>query len=83
MACAKSSFYLPKDSAKAQMLEAKANLLRLRQDIPLQDAVTRQVVIDSASRFAQSFIRIESLSMDRPSLRDMQELSKPALRRRS
>src|SRR6266404_6962844 len=38
MACAKCSFYLPKDSTKAQLLEAKANLLRLRQEIPLNDA---------------------------------------------
>ncbi len=38
MACAKCSFYLPKDSTKSQILEAKANLLRLRQDIPLADA---------------------------------------------
>jgi hypothetical protein len=38
MACAKCSFYLPKDSTKAQLLEAKANLLRLRQDIPLAEA---------------------------------------------
>jgi hypothetical protein len=38
MACAKCSFYLPKESTKAQLLEAKANLLRLRQDIPLADA---------------------------------------------
>ncbi len=38
MACAKCSFYLPKDSTKAQLLEAKANLLRLRQEIPLADA---------------------------------------------
>jgi len=38
MACAKCSFYLPKKSTEAQLLEAKANLLRLRQDIPLADA---------------------------------------------
>ena len=38
MACAKCSFYLPKESTKAQLFEAKANLLRLRQDIPLADA---------------------------------------------
>jgi integrase len=38
MACAKCSFYLPKESTKAQLLEAKANLLHLRQDIPLADA---------------------------------------------
>jgi hypothetical protein len=38
MACAKCSFYLPKDSTEAQLLEAKANLSRLRQEIPLADA---------------------------------------------
>ncbi|MFC7208909.1 hypothetical protein ACFQOZ_21470 [Comamonas endophytica] len=37
MACAKCSFYLPKDSAKAQALEAGANLTRMLQEIPLQD----------------------------------------------
>lgn len=38
MACAKCSFYLPKESTKAHLLEAKANLLCLRHDIPLADA---------------------------------------------
>lgn len=38
MACAKCSFYLPKGSARAQLLEGKAHLLRMRQDIPLNDA---------------------------------------------
>src|SRR6266513_1119929 len=38
MACAKCSFYLPKESTRAHLLEAKANLLRLRQDVPLADA---------------------------------------------
>ncbi len=38
MACAKCSLYSPKPSAKAQALEGKANLLRLRQEIPLQDS---------------------------------------------
>lgn len=37
MACAKCDFYLPKESSRAQMLEAKENLLRLRQEIPLTD----------------------------------------------
>jgi integrase len=37
MACAKCAFYRPKGSSQAQMLEAKANLLRLRQHIPLTD----------------------------------------------
>lgn len=37
MACAKCSFYLPKESARAQALEAGANLTRMIQEIPLQD----------------------------------------------
>jgi len=37
MACAKCDFYVPKESSRAQMLEAKENLLRLRQEIPLTD----------------------------------------------
>ena len=37
MACAKCSFYRPKGSSEAQLLEARANLLRLRQDIPLTE----------------------------------------------
>jgi hypothetical protein len=35
MACAKCSFYRPKGSAHAQLLEGKANLLRLKQELPL------------------------------------------------
>jgi hypothetical protein len=38
MACAQCSFYVPKESTRAQVLEAKANLLRLRQDIPLSES---------------------------------------------
>lgn len=38
MACAKCSFYLPKGSTQAQLLEGKANLLRMRQEIPLREA---------------------------------------------
>jgi len=37
MACAKCDFYLPKESSRAQMLEGRENLLRLRQEIPLTD----------------------------------------------
>ena len=37
MACAKCSFYLPKESSRAQMLEAKSNLLHLQQTIPLTE----------------------------------------------
>ena len=38
MACAKCSFYVAKGSSHAQLLEGKANLLRMRQEIPLSDA---------------------------------------------
>jgi len=37
MVCAKCSFYLPKASTEAQLLEGKNNLLRLRQEIPLTE----------------------------------------------
>lgn len=37
MACARCSFYAPKDSGKAQLLEGKANLLRMREEMPLTD----------------------------------------------
>jgi integrase len=37
MACAKCSFYLPKDSTKALLLEGRTNLLRMMQEIPLTD----------------------------------------------
>jgi integrase len=35
MACAKCAFYCPKDSSQAQLLEAKSNLQRMLQEIPL------------------------------------------------
>jgi hypothetical protein len=38
MACAKCSFYLPKGSSHALLLEGRANLLRMRQEIPLNEA---------------------------------------------
>jgi len=37
MACARCDFFRPKASAKAQLLEAQDNLLRLMQEIPLTD----------------------------------------------
>jgi hypothetical protein len=37
MACAKCAFYEPKGSSRAQLLEGQANLLRLKQEIPLSD----------------------------------------------
>ena len=37
MACARCAFYRPKPSSQNQLLEARANLLRLKQEIPLTD----------------------------------------------
>jgi hypothetical protein len=37
MACAKYVFYVPKDSSRAQLLEARTNLQRMLQEIPLRD----------------------------------------------
>jgi hypothetical protein len=38
MACAKCSFYLPKHSSQAQLVEGKSNLVQLRQEKPLSEA---------------------------------------------
>ena len=37
LACARCAFYRPKPSSQSQLLEARANLLRLKQEIPLTD----------------------------------------------
>jgi hypothetical protein len=37
MACARCDFYTPKDSSKAQLLEAKENLQHMLANIPLTD----------------------------------------------
>ena len=37
MACARCSFYVPKSSTKAQILEGKVNLSRMREELPLSD----------------------------------------------
>ena len=37
MIYAKCDFYLPKESGKAQILEAKGNLQRMMQEIPLRE----------------------------------------------
>jgi hypothetical protein len=37
MACAKCSFYVPKNSSKALLLEGRTNLLRMMQEVPLTD----------------------------------------------
>jgi integrase len=48
MACARCDFYVPKDSTKAQLLEAKGNLQRMLAEIQLTDD-ERNAVTDGAT----------------------------------
>ncbi len=50
MACAKCAFYVPKSSARAQMLEARTNLQLMLEHIPLTDA-ERTAVEEGANQF--------------------------------
>lgn len=52
MACAKCAFYLPKQSSRAQLLEAQENLLRLTQEIPLREE-ERAAVEDGLAALAK------------------------------
>lgn len=49
MACARCTFYLPKSSTQAQLLEAKTNLRRMMQEIALTDEETAAVEGDIAA----------------------------------
>lgn len=61
MACAKCAFYVPKGSSCAQVLEGKANLLRMLQEIPLTED-ERAAVEDGV----QAFDRLEAKLADVP-----------------
>jgi hypothetical protein len=50
MACAKCSFYRPKGSSQAMLLEGKSNLLHMLQQIPLTED-ERAAVEDGVSAF--------------------------------
>ena len=52
MACARCDFYVPKDSSKAQLLEAKSNLQRMLVQIPLTDG-ERAAVEEGAAAVEQ------------------------------
>jgi hypothetical protein len=57
MACAKCDFYIPKDSSKVQLLEAKDNLQRMLAAIPLTDD-ERAAVDDGQAALDQLLIRL-------------------------
>jgi hypothetical protein len=57
MACAKCAFYVPKGSGRAQMLEGKAHLLRMLQEIPLTDD-ERAAAEDGVNAFDQLLAKL-------------------------
>jgi hypothetical protein len=57
MACARCDFYLPKDSTKAQLLEAKGHLQRMLHAIPLTEE-ERAAVEDGAAAVDQLLGRL-------------------------
>jgi hypothetical protein len=60
MACAKCDFYTPKDSTKAQLLEAKDNLQRMLVSIPLTDD-ERTAVDDGQTALDQLLDRLSDV----------------------
>ncbi|GAA2105413.1 hypothetical protein [Actinomadura alba] len=61
MACAKCDFYTPKDSTKAQLLEAKDNLQRMLVSIPLTDD-ERAAVDDGQTALDQLLERLAGVA---------------------
>jgi integrase len=57
MACARCDFYLPKDSARAQLLEARGNLQRMLAQIPLTDD-ERAAVEDGTAAVERLLVRL-------------------------
>ncbi len=60
MACAKCAFYVPKGSARSQMLEARSNLQLMLQSIPLTDE-EKAAVEEGAELFDQLCKRLEDI----------------------
>ncbi|KPL87576.1 hypothetical protein SE18_10890 [Herpetosiphon geysericola] len=61
MACAKCSFYVSKASSQSQLLEAKANLLRMSQEIHLTED-ERLAVEDGAAAIEQLLSKLVNVS---------------------
>jgi len=61
MACPKCDFYNPKESSHGQLLEAKSNLLRLLQEVPLSD--NERAVVDGD---LQALDRLAARLAERP-----------------
>jgi integrase len=75
MACARCDFYLPKDSTRAQLLEARGNLQRMLAQIPLTDE-ERAAVEDGAAAVNQLIERLHDVPT--PAGPTPRELTKPS-----
>jgi len=60
MACAKCDFYMPKQSSAALLLEGKANLLRLLQEIPLGEA-EKAAVEDGVTAYESLLLKLADI----------------------
>ncbi len=58
--CARCNYYLPKSSSLAQLLEGKANLLRMQQEIPLT-AEERAAVEDGIEALEKLLKKLEGV----------------------
>lgn len=68
MACAKCDFYRPKGSSQAQLLEAKSNLQRMLQEIPLTDEECTAVEdgLDAIARLMEKLVDVPTPSGQTP-----------------
>ncbi|MBI4218597.1 MAG: hypothetical protein HY682_00540 [Chloroflexi bacterium] len=72
--CARCSFYRPKAEMEARLTEARGNLLKLREEIPLTEEKCAVVVEDIAA-YEQLLARLADVSaLDGQTPRDLQKL---------
>ncbi len=76
MACAKCAFYLPKGSTKAHLLEGKRNLLRLGQEIALNE--TELAAVDEGVGALEKLLR-QLADVPTPAGPTPRQLQSPAL----
>jgi len=75
MACARCDFYVPKDSSKAQLLEARGNLQRMLAQIPLTED-ERAAVEDGSAAVDRLLARL--VDTPTPTGRTPRQMAQPA-----
>ncbi|MFJ5116132.1 hypothetical protein ACIQAD_36475 [Streptomyces sp. NPDC088551] len=81
MACARCDFYAPKDSTKAQLIEAKEDLRRMAAAIPLTD--DERAAVDDGQEALDSLLNrlADTPTLRRPQARTPRELDVPTTAR--